>query len=169
MRKSLLATIAGAALIAGGGLAAAQQRMEDSLGGASGAQGSSQRELGGAAHERQPGGEVAQGQDPEAVRRHRGKRASLWPVRRDARPDPEAVRRHRGKRASLRPVRPRNGEARPGAVRRRRGKGTSHWPFRRNARRGAGAVWTISRVHHIVLGSENPTPRNYRRRGCSSR
>jgi hypothetical protein len=62
MRKSLLATIAGAALIAGGGLAAAQQRMEDSLGGASGAQGSSQRELGGAAHERQPGAMHGQAQ-----------------------------------------------------------------------------------------------------------
>jgi hypothetical protein len=55
MRKSLLGTIAGAALIAGGGLAAAQQRMDDSLGGVSGAKGSSQRELGGAPHERQPG------------------------------------------------------------------------------------------------------------------
>ena len=55
MRKSLLATIAGAALIAGGGLAAAQQRMEGSPGGASGAQGSSERELGGAGHERQSG------------------------------------------------------------------------------------------------------------------
>jgi hypothetical protein len=55
MRKSSLATIAGAALIAGGGLAAAQQRMEGSPGGASGAQGPSQHELGGTAHERQSG------------------------------------------------------------------------------------------------------------------
>src|SRR5204862_19650 len=55
MKKRLLTTIAGAALIAGCGLAAAQQRIDDSLGGASGAKGSSQRELGGAAHERQPG------------------------------------------------------------------------------------------------------------------
>lgn len=55
MRKSLLATIAGAALIAGGGLAAAQQRMEGSPGGAVGAQGSSQREPGGGVHERQSG------------------------------------------------------------------------------------------------------------------
>jgi Protein of unknown function (DUF1236) len=62
MRKSLLAAIAGAALIAGGDLAAAQQRMDDSLGGASGAQGSSQRELGGAAHERQPGAMPGQAQ-----------------------------------------------------------------------------------------------------------
>jgi hypothetical protein len=54
MRKSLLGTIAGAALIAGGGLAVAQQRMDDSLG-PNGAKGSSQRELGGAPHERQPG------------------------------------------------------------------------------------------------------------------
>lgn len=44
MRKSLLTTIAGAALIAGGGLAAAQQRTESLPGGANGAQGSSQRE-----------------------------------------------------------------------------------------------------------------------------
>jgi hypothetical protein len=55
MRKTVLATIAGAALIAGSGLAAAQQRIESSPGGANGAQGSSQREPGGAAHERQPG------------------------------------------------------------------------------------------------------------------
>lgn len=52
MRKSLLTTIAGAALIAGGGLAAAQQRMESSPGGANGAQGSPHRQPGGAA---QPG------------------------------------------------------------------------------------------------------------------
>jgi hypothetical protein len=55
MRKSLLATIAGAALIAGGALAAAQQRMEDLQGGANGAQNSSQREPRGAVHERQSG------------------------------------------------------------------------------------------------------------------
>jgi hypothetical protein len=53
MRKSLLTTIAGAALIAGSGLAAAQ--MENSPGRMNGAQGASQREPGGAAHERQPG------------------------------------------------------------------------------------------------------------------
>ncbi|MGH6840515.1 MAG: DUF1236 domain-containing protein [Methylocella sp.] len=55
MRKSLFATIAGAALIAGGGLAAAQQLMEGSPGGANGAQGPSQQESGGATHERRPG------------------------------------------------------------------------------------------------------------------
>jgi len=55
MRKTVLTTIAGAALIAGSGLAAAQQRIESSPSGANGAQGSSQREPGGAAHERQPG------------------------------------------------------------------------------------------------------------------
>jgi hypothetical protein len=55
MKKRLLITIAGTALIAGCGLAAAQQRVDDSLGGTSGPKGSSQRELGGAAHERQPG------------------------------------------------------------------------------------------------------------------
>jgi hypothetical protein len=48
MRKSLLATIAGAALIAGGGLAAAQESMEGAPGGANGAQGSPEHELGGA-------------------------------------------------------------------------------------------------------------------------
>ena len=62
MRKSLLATIAGAALIAGGGLAAAQQRMEGSPGGANGAQGSSQREPRGGVHERQSGGMQGQAQ-----------------------------------------------------------------------------------------------------------
>ncbi len=55
MSKSLLAAVAGAALIAGGGLAAAQQRMEVSPGGANGAQGSSQREPRGGVHERQSG------------------------------------------------------------------------------------------------------------------
>jgi len=53
MRKIVLTTIAGAALIAGSGLAAAQ--MENSPGRMNGAQGASQREPGGAAHERQPG------------------------------------------------------------------------------------------------------------------
>jgi hypothetical protein len=64
MRKSLLATIAGAALIAGGGLAAAQQRIEGSPGGANGAQGSSLGEPGGAVHKRQSGAvqNPAQGQ-----------------------------------------------------------------------------------------------------------
>ncbi len=55
MRKSLLTTIAGAALLAGSSLAMAQ-RMENSP--ANGAPGSSQRELGGAQHnssEREPG------------------------------------------------------------------------------------------------------------------
>jgi Protein of unknown function (DUF1236) len=56
MRKSLVATVAGAALIACGGLAAAQQRMEGSPSGANGAQGSSQGEPGGAVHKRQSGG-----------------------------------------------------------------------------------------------------------------
>jgi hypothetical protein len=54
MKKHLLTTIAGAALIAGCGLAAAQT-MDGSPGDAKGAQGSSQREPGGAARERQPG------------------------------------------------------------------------------------------------------------------
>jgi hypothetical protein len=55
MRKSLLTTVAGAVLIAGGGLAVAQQRMESTPGGTNGVRGSSQTEPGGAAHERQPG------------------------------------------------------------------------------------------------------------------
>jgi Protein of unknown function (DUF1236) len=54
MKKHLLTTIAGAALIASCGLAAAQT-MDGSPGDAKGAQGSSQREPGGAARERQPG------------------------------------------------------------------------------------------------------------------
>jgi Protein of unknown function (DUF1236) len=53
MRKTVLTTIAGAALIAGSGLAAAQ--MENSPGRTKGAQGASQREPGRTAHERQPG------------------------------------------------------------------------------------------------------------------
>ena len=54
MRKRLMITIAGATLIGSGGLAAAQH-MDSSPRGASGAQGSSQREPGGGVHERQPG------------------------------------------------------------------------------------------------------------------
>jgi hypothetical protein len=53
MRKTVLTTIAGVALIAGSGLAAAQ--MENSPGRTNGAEGASQREPGRAAHERQPG------------------------------------------------------------------------------------------------------------------
>jgi Protein of unknown function (DUF1236) len=77
MRKSLLATIAGAALIAGGGLAAAQQRMENSQGGASGAQGSSQRELGGAAHERQPGAMQGQAQGRSGAIEEKGQSGEM--------------------------------------------------------------------------------------------
>ena len=163
MRKSLLATIAGAALIAGGGLAAAQQRMEGSPGGANGAQGSSQREPRGGVHERQSGAMQGQAQgqstaigeegqrsghsgtmqgqaqgrsgaigENERRTRHSGTMQGQAQGRSGAigenehrtrhsgaTPDPGAVRRHRGKRASLRPVR-RDAEAqaqgRSGAV-----------------------------------------------------
>lgn len=71
MRQGLLTTLAGAALIAGGGLAAAQH-MESSPGGASGAQGSSERAPGGAAHERQPGAMQGPAQGRSGAEQSRG-------------------------------------------------------------------------------------------------
>ena len=75
MRKTVLTTIAGAALIAGSGLAAAQQRIESSPGGANGAQGSSQREPGGAAHERQPGAIQGPAQGRSTANGEQGRRS----------------------------------------------------------------------------------------------
>lgn len=75
MRKSSFATIAGAALIAGGGLAAAQQRMEGSPGGANGAKGPSQHESGGAAHERQPGAMPGRAQGRSTATGEEGRRS----------------------------------------------------------------------------------------------
>src|ERR1700730_13590619 len=75
MRKTVLTTIAGAALITGSGLAAAQQRIESSPGGANGAQGSSQREPGGAAHERQPGAIQGPAQGRSTANGEQGRRS----------------------------------------------------------------------------------------------
>ena len=67
MRKIVLTSIAGAALIAGSGLAAAQ--VESSPGRTHGAQGAAQREPGRAANERQPGAMQGWGQSTAMVKR----------------------------------------------------------------------------------------------------